>query len=1008
MSQPITQPAITTMADQSEPTEATESVAGSPGAWAGTSAIMSLLGDFRLLREIGRGGMGIVYEAEQVSLRRRVALKVLPFAATFDSRQKQRFQLEAQAAACLHHTHIVPIHAVGTDRGVPYYAMEFIEGCSLAAVLVELRSRRGPPVSSTDPGVLGTDSPTVDYGPRTNPTLRTAPPAETPSPPSPRGAFKPDSRSTPRDPHYIDAMVRLGVQAAEALDHAHQRGVLHRDIKPANLLVDDHGELWITDFGLAQIQGDQSISESGSIAGTLRYMSPEQTQGRSVLLDGRTDIYSLGVTLYELLTLEPALDDPNRSELLRKIAHDEPIPLRRLNSAVPADLETIIHKAMAKEPKDRYTTAQNMADDLRRFLENRPITARRPTLAERGRKWCKRHRPLVATAIIGLLASVICLAVSTALVWRARGEAIAQKRLAEQRYELARRAIDELYDETARKWLSSEIQLAPMPSQFLKRALPFYRQFAEDQGRDRTGILNAGRAMLRVGEIELQLGRLQSVRISPGSYGGEATLRRAEKIFQDLLSAFPPDLEAQHNLALCHLRLGQTLFTEEACRQAVTSFEALVRENPRNTTDLRHLGYSLHLLGVWHWNHRPEEAEAYLSRALAIQERLVDAEPEELDRRRALGQTLRDLGNLRRDTAHLDQALPYYHRAMATHETLVKHMPSFPGFRLNLAWDCWEQGKLMFRQGRYDEAAQLEIRAVVLLQGLAAEYPDADSYRWYLGESISQLSVALMRAGLAPAIETSLAQIEGDRAPSSRDAAVSRPSAPARPEGKSSAAQQERVWRRAISLLEMAPPSDQLASNLAHAHGGLAALLRALGRSGEAEQEVTSAGRIFARVLESRAIALERDQEGAWPMDHYAFSLAIAPAPRQRDLSRALILAKKSVERAPDEHAYRNTLGAIEYRLGRWDAAISDLEESLAFDGYRRFACYDWIFLAMARWQRGETDQARTCYGRAVAGINQMVPEYSWESPRLWEMEALRAEAEDLMRLPPTTNKTAR
>jgi len=364
--------------------------------------VPSLLGDFRLLREIGRGGMGIVYEAEQVSLKRRVALKVLPFAATFDSRQKQRFQLEAQAAACLHHTHIVPVHAVGTDRGVPYYAMEFIEGCSLAAVLAELRNRRRPPVSRKDHGVIGRDSLTVEYTPQITPTLSSPAPEETPPSPSPCLAFRPLSDSTPRDRDYILVIARLGIQAAEALDHAHQRGVLHRDIKPANLLVDDHGELWITDFGLAHIQGNQSISLSGSIVGTLRYMSPEQALGQRVLLDGRTDVYSLGVTLYELLTLQPALDGADRSELLRKIAQDEPAPLRKLNPAVHADLETIVTKTMAKEPQDRYTTAQELADDLRRFLESRPIAARRPSLAERGVKWCKRHKLLVATVVIGL------------------------------------------------------------------------------------------------------------------------------------------------------------------------------------------------------------------------------------------------------------------------------------------------------------------------------------------------------------------------------------------------------------------------------------------------------------------------------------------------------------------------------------------------------------------------------------------------------------------------------
>jgi len=545
-----------------------------------------------------------------------------------------------------------------------------------------------------------------------------------------------------------------------------------------------------------------------------------------------------------------------------------------------------------------------------------------------------------------------------------------------------------------------------MPSQFLKRALSFYEQFAEDQGRDRTGIRNAGRAMLRVGEIELQLERVTASRTWQRRTDSEATFRRAERIFQDLLIAAPSDPELRHDLALCHLRLGQAVYTEEPCRQAVASFEALVRADPQNTTYQCELGYSLHNLGVWCWNHRPEEAEACLSRALAIQEQLVSVEPEELDDQRELGGTLRDIGNLRRDTARLDGALPYYRRALTIHETLVNRTPSFPSFRLNLAWDCWEQGKLMFRLGRYDEAVQLEIRAVTLLQGLVAEYPEADSYRWYQGESVSQLSLGLVRAGLPRAIETALSQLDRDLEPSKNSGPMSPAPAPAAAWGQAGSAEQERVWRRAISLLEMAPPSDQVASNLAHAHCGLGAILRALGRLRDADQEVHTAGQIYEGVLRSRKLALEREPEGALLIGHYARSLAIAPDPRQRDLSQALELVRRSLEQMPEDHDNRNTLGVVEYRLGHWDAAIKALDESRAIDSYRHYASFDWIFLAMAHWQRGEKEQARTCYGHAVDGINRMVPEYYWDSPCLWEMEAFRAEAEELIRPAATTNKT--
>ena len=272
---------------------------GIPGA--------GMLGDFRISREIGRGGMGIVYEAEQASLGRRVALKVLPRHAARDAKQLARFQVEAHAVASLNHPNIVPIFAVGRDRGVPYYAMQLIEGQSLAQVIRERREQ------STRAG---------DGGPEWGP----------------------------------GQVARLGLQAAEALAHAHAMGVLHRDIKPANMLVDSRNHLWIVDFGLARIHADSDLTLSGDVLGTLRYMSPEQAQARGVI-DERSDVYSLGATLYELLLLRPAFEGRRREHLLRQVVGDEPIPPRKIAPGIPRDLETIILNTMAKEPGQRYESA---------------------------------------------------------------------------------------------------------------------------------------------------------------------------------------------------------------------------------------------------------------------------------------------------------------------------------------------------------------------------------------------------------------------------------------------------------------------------------------------------------------------------------------------------------------------------------------------------------------------------------------------------------------------------
>ena len=210
------------------------------------------------------------------------------------------------------------------------------------------------------------------------------------------------------------------MQAAEALHHAHQEGVVHRDVKPANVMVDAAGCVWVTDFGLAQVQNDPRLTTTGGMVGTLRYMSPEQASGEQVV-DHRTDVYSLGATLYELLALRPPFDGRDRVALLRQIVQEEPPSLRRLNPAVPADLETVVGKAMAKGQADRYATAQALADDLRRFLDDRPILAKRPSLLEKAAKWARRRRGLAAAALALLLLAVCGLTVAIVLISRAYG-----------------------------------------------------------------------------------------------------------------------------------------------------------------------------------------------------------------------------------------------------------------------------------------------------------------------------------------------------------------------------------------------------------------------------------------------------------------------------------------------------------------------------------------------------------------------------------------------------------
>jgi WD40 repeat protein len=356
--------------------------------------------------------MGVVYEAEQVSLGRRVALKVLPFAAVLDPRNLARFKTEALAAAQLDHPGIVDVYGVGCERGVHYYAMRYIQGRTLADLIAEGHRSRAL-VSRTD-----ADRGNEDYA---DEILTPTQPLDFLS-----TAVLTDGTA------WFRIAAQIGVQVAEALDHAHEHGVVHRDIKPSNLLVDGEGKVRITDFGLAQVETDTTLTLSGDLLGTLRYMSPEQVLGSRSGVDHRTDIYSLGVTLYELLARKPAFSGHDRKSLLREITAEEPRSLRRVDRAIPADLETVVQKAMAREPAFRYATAEELAADLRRFLEHKPVLARRPNFVERTAKWTRRHRGLVASAFVVMLFAIVALAVSTIIISQQRDLARAERTRAEE------------------------------------------------------------------------------------------------------------------------------------------------------------------------------------------------------------------------------------------------------------------------------------------------------------------------------------------------------------------------------------------------------------------------------------------------------------------------------------------------------------------------------------------------------------------------------------------------
>ncbi len=406
------------------------------------------IGEFTLLRQIAQGGMGVVYEALQTSLDRRVAVKVLRFSAMLDERQLVRFKNEARAAATLCHPHIVPVFSVGSERGVHFYAMQYIDGPSLAEVIRAVRQETTQQ-SRHDSADAADNVELSNLSEETRLELQQV-----------------ISTKCNRNPQaYFLRVAKWGTQAADALAYAHERGVLHRDIKPANILLDRSGDLWITDFGLARLESDSALTATGELFGTIRYMSPEQVLGKRELIDHRSDIYSLGITLYELLALEPAFDSDDRQELLRWIAFSEPRPLRELDASIPVDLQNVLLKSLAKAPADRYQSAQELAEDLERFLANRPVLARPQSTFRRVSRWISRN------ATVCTAAAVVFAALLSATVWATWSSIQVARTAKESKHllflndmRLATIALDHYYLGDARELLARHAPSADQPN----------------------------------------------------------------------------------------------------------------------------------------------------------------------------------------------------------------------------------------------------------------------------------------------------------------------------------------------------------------------------------------------------------------------------------------------------------------------------------------------------------------------------------------------------------------
>ena len=566
------------------------------------------LGDYVLIREIGRGGMGVVFEAVHQSLGRRVALKVMLEHEFESEKQITRFRREAQAAAKLHHTNIVSVFGVGEADGYHFYVMEYIDGVSLKSAIHSLTDKAEKSQSTSDNNRLLLSS-EVDTSDDIDET---------------KEFFYPPT-CTQAEIHGGQSRYKwvgkIGAQVADALGYSHQMGILHRDIKPANLMLDDNGQVWITDFGLVKISDEEQITKTGAVLGTPQYLAPESLKGQ---YDQQSETYCLGLSLYELATLKPAFASGSPAEVFHRVIHETPAGPVKIDPSIPKDLATIIETAINKDPKQRYENAFALRDDLRAFIDDRPISARRPSSLEQATRWARKNPVVASLATLSALlvcATAIVASSAWAVTNQAYGElkveskktqaalqsaeeneqlALMNELLAEnnekdalQNYERAEANVklmvetfDELFVEFLQKdsqgaagnfdfngfneLAGIEISVDAADAGYLKKMADFYERFARQNADNENLLGNAAKGWRRVANINFLIGDDEAA---------VASYEKAVSCCKEILQQNPESDESLINLVATRSELSNAVRRNSKYGERFTKPLSLIKEN---------------------------------------------------------------------------------------------------------------------------------------------------------------------------------------------------------------------------------------------------------------------------------------------------------------------------------------------------------------------------------------------------------------------------------------------